>query len=251
MTHDARGAEGALISLLGGVLFAAKDPVVVAQHLSAWISNKAPMPADDRLDPQLAETARRALDGKEAADINSWCLAGAAWVLGYRDAPDRPGWEVVLSQPQRIGLPRGVGRTTAETIVGIVGRAKHHITMSSPFIDRTATDILGPVLLDAARRGVHIVVLTQSRGASSPLEALVRAFDAAARGGLLRVHYATESQPWPHLKLVLADAMECYVGSANLTGNALMGRNLELGVLLRGDLRPINAVLDLMAGPHE
>lgn len=245
MTYSANPNDGALVALLGGVLFAAKDPLVVARDLGAWISNRALMPTHHRLDPQLAETARRALDGMPAEDINGWCLAGAAWVLGYRRAPERPGWEVVLSQPQRIDLPKGVGRTTAETIVGIVGRAKHHITMSSPFIDRTAIDILGPVLLDAAGRGVHIVVFTQSRGRSSPLDALVRSFDAAGRGGFLRVHHATGSQPWPHLKLVLADALEGYVGSANLTGNALMGRNIELGVLLRGDLRAVEAVLNV------
>jgi hypothetical protein len=251
MSPAGKISESALVALIGGVLFGVKDPLVTARALSAWISNSGPMPTQDRLHPQLAETARRALDGMPAGDINGWCLAGAAWVLGYRGAPERPGWEVVLSQPQRIGLPEGVARTTAETIVGIVGRAKRHITMSSPFIDRTAIDFLAPVLLDAAGRGVHIVVLTQRRGTSSPLEPLVRAFGATGRQDFLRVHHATESQPWPHLKLVLADALEGYVGSANLTGNALMGRNLELGVLLRGDLRPIEAVLDLTTSSRE
>jgi phosphatidylserine/phosphatidylglycerophosphate/cardiolipin synthase-like enzyme len=242
-------ADDALVSLLGGALFGTKDPLVTARALSAWISKGGPVPTH-QVDPQLAETARRVLTGMNAEDIDRWCLAGAAWVLGYRAAPERPGWEVVLSQPQSSGLPKGIGRTTAETIIGIVGRAKQHITMSSPFIDRAAIDILTPVLLDAAGRGVQIVVSTQRRGSVSPLDPLTDVFDAAGRLSLLRIHHATDAQPWPHLKVVLADARECYLGSANLTGNALLGRNLELGVLLRGDLRPIGAVFEAPSAPE-
>lgn len=249
MTQGGPVRDAALAALLGGVLFGAKDPLATARALSTWISGAAQMPPSEGPDPQLAETARRVVAGMAPEEVERWCLAGAAWVLGYRAAPARPGWEVVLSQPQALALPTGVARTTGETIIGILGRATERIAIASPFIDREAIDILTPVLLDAAGRDVRILLLTQRREAVSPVDGLVRAFHDAGRRSQLRVHHATESQPWPHLKLVLADDREGYVGSANLTGNALKGRNLELGVILRGDLAPIERVLILSAGP--
>lgn len=249
MTEGGPARDAALVALLGGVLFAAKDPLATAHALSAWISNGASALPPEGPNPQLSETARRVVKGMAPGEVERWCLAGAAWVLGYRAAPARPGWEVVLSQPRALALPTGVGRTTGETIIGIVGRATERITIASPYIDREAIDILTPVLLDAVGRDVRILLLTQRRDAVSPVERLIRAFQAAGKLAQLRVHHATESQPWPHLKLVLADAREGYVGSANLTGNALKGRNLELGVMLRGDLTPVVAVIDASALP--
>src|SRR5262249_45304224 len=53
--------------------------------------------------------------------------------------------------------------------------------------------------------------------------------------------------PWPHLKVVTVDGSAAYVGSANLTGPGLVGRNLELGVLVRGpQVRSIERTLDVI-----
>jgi phosphatidylserine/phosphatidylglycerophosphate/cardiolipin synthase-like enzyme len=52
--------------------------------------------------------------------------------------------------------------------------------------------------------------------------------------------------PFSHLKVVVADDAAAYISSANLTDAALAGRNLELGVLVRGgQVAVINALLDL------
>ena len=50
-----------------------------------------------------------------------------------------------------------------------------------------------------------------------------------------RVVHMSPEAPFGHLKVVTADAVTAYVGSANMTAAALLGRNIELGVLLTGD----------------
>jgi phosphatidylserine/phosphatidylglycerophosphate/cardiolipin synthase-like enzyme len=53
-------------------------------------------------------------------------------------------------------------------------------------------------------------------------------------------------QPFAHLKVLVTDGSSGYIGSANITGAALAGRNLELGVLVRGrQVGIIDRVLDL------
>jgi phosphatidylserine/phosphatidylglycerophosphate/cardiolipin synthase-like enzyme len=240
----ARPGDAALITLIGGVLFGTSDPLSTGRAIATWIADGTALPTEARPDDQLLETARRALVGRPREEIIRWCDAGAAWVLGYRSAPQRPGWDVVISQPRALHLPEGIVRTTGETVVAIVSHAHERIAIASPFIDREAIDVLLPPLLAAAERGVDILVLTQRTTGPSPLE---RVKDAFAQRGLharLRVHQAIDPQPWPHMKVVVGDVNEGYIGSANMTGNALLGRNLELGVFLRGDLTPILRVFD-------
>ena len=50
----------------------------------------------------------------------------------------------------------------------------------------------------------------------------------------VRVRYFDVDGPWAHLKVLVSDSASAYVGSANLTGPAIGGANLELGVLVGG-----------------
>ena len=59
----------------------------------------------------------------------------------------------------------------------------------------------------------------------------------------------SDTGPWPHLKVVAIDGTRAYIGSANMTGRALEGRNLELGVLVTGPrVAQIETVVDSVAG---
>lgn len=234
-------------ALLGGVLFGAADPMAAAAHLAAWIVDRTPMPAEHRPDWQLCQTAAMILRDLPGAEVEAWCRCGAAWVLGYRASPPRPGWEPVISQPAALALPSGIARTTGETVIGLIGRAQYRIRIASPFIDREAIEALTVPLLAAADRGVRTSIVTQREDARGVLVGLVDAFTRAGRAAHIGIRQVVEPHPWPHLKVVAVDGVEGYIGSANLTGNALLGRNLELGVLLRGDLTPIENVLAVVA----
>jgi phosphatidylserine/phosphatidylglycerophosphate/cardiolipin synthase-like enzyme len=49
---------------------------------------------------------------------------------------------------------------------------------------------------------------------------------------------------------MVVDAKAAYIGSANITAAGLAGRNLELGVLVRGDqVAVIDKILDLYQQP--
>ena len=61
-----------------------------------------------------------------------------------------------------------------------------------------------------------------------------------------RVSHLSEDAPWAHLKVLTADSIAAYIGSANVTGAGMAGPNLELGVLVRGStVVVVERVLDL------
>jgi phosphatidylserine/phosphatidylglycerophosphate/cardiolipin synthase-like enzyme len=141
-------------------------------------------------------------------------------------------------------MPAGINRSTGETVIALIDGAADRIAIASPFIDAEAIGILIAPLLAAAERGVSVTLITQQVEKVLAVRRLAGAFSERGLEARLRVHHALPTQPWPHIKLVLVDARVAYVGSANLTGNALMGRNLELGVLVEGDVSALGAVLD-------
>jgi phosphatidylserine/phosphatidylglycerophosphate/cardiolipin synthase-like enzyme len=58
--------------------------------------------------------------------------------------------------------------------------------------------------------------------------------------------YAVADAPFAHLKVMVVDVSAAYIGSANITAAGLGGRNLELGVLVRGtQVTVIGSILDL------
>ena len=63
---------------------------------------------------------------------------------------------------------------------------------------------------------------------------------------------ATSDGPFSHLKVMVVDSSSAYVGSANLTAAGLGGRNLELGVVVRGRrVRVIETILDTYEGSED
>jgi phosphatidylserine/phosphatidylglycerophosphate/cardiolipin synthase-like enzyme len=146
-------------------------------------------------------------------------------------------------------LPPGVRRGTAETLTGLINGARRKIRIAAPFVDDVGVGYLVGPLAAATARGVSIELIVS--GASEWLDRALGALqDGMAREGdwsRVAVLKVTDPLPWPHLKVVTVDGVAAYVGSANITGPGLAGRNLELGVLVRGQqVSTIERTLDLI-----
>lgn len=238
------------VDLVAGVLFDAPDPDASARVLVTLLLTDGVDAALARragFEPVLVESLRRHLL-RDRQSIEVACARGAAWVRGRRSAerPDR--WEVVASLPNVMSLPPGLRRTTGETLIGLVTGAESTLRIVAPYVDEAGLGFLSDAIVAASQRRVSVEVFEPrwsgpAEWAMSRLEAQVR-----AAGDIRRLHRVRSvvDAPFSHLKVVVADDTAAYIGSANLTDAALTGRNLELGVLVRGSqVAVVNALLDL------
>ena len=224
--------------LVGGVLVTARNP----QETAFFLKELLLQPVIDHvavlragLDPALVEALRDRMDS-EPARIEAACREGAAWVLGRRSIGFEAPWELVASLPQGTDLPSGLRRSTGETMTQIVVEATETLRLAVPFIDRSGLLFLGEALAAATARGVALEILLPTRSSNADdalaeLERLIRLEGAVKNFSTSRL---MPDSPWAHLKVLASDASVAYVGSANVTGAGLAGRNLELGVLVRG-----------------
>jgi phosphatidylserine/phosphatidylglycerophosphate/cardiolipin synthase-like enzyme len=237
--------------LVGGALFDASDPINAGAALAELLQVPDPDGAKARLrgfDPAVVRSLRRRLPA-DRASIEQACAQGSAWVLGRRSAPPGESWEAVATVPHGLrALPRGLRRTTGETLVGLTTDARERIRLSAPYVDEQGINFLSDALAAATVRGVE-VRLFDPIGWAPARAAMAALRDAVARTGdssKLRLVRASFAAPFAHLKVVVVDGRAAYVGSANVTGAGLAGRNLELGVLVRGaQVLTIEALLDL------
>ncbi len=240
--------------LVGGVLFDAPDPdasaralvtLLLPEHIDSSLARQL------GLEPVLVQSLRQRLP-RDHDSLQLACARGAAWVRGYRALARTDAWEVVASLPGTVPLPRGLRRTTAETLVALVNGCNSGLRIAAPYIDEPGLGFLGHAIVAATRREVNVEVFEprtseEARAAISGVETLVRASGDIRRFRRVR---PVQNAPFAHLKVLVADGAAAYIGSANLTDAALMGRNLELGVLVRGtQVAVINALLDLYREP--
>jgi phosphatidylserine/phosphatidylglycerophosphate/cardiolipin synthase-like enzyme len=233
--------------LVGGVLLDAPDPWHTARDLAALLTS----PRVDRraatavgLDPDLVDVLRSRFMGDHDR-IETACTLGAAWVMGRRSIVVAEPWDLVASMPAGVPLPTGLRRTTGETLVQLVTQANRTLRLVAPFIDRTGLSFLADALAAATARGVRLEVLvpTRSTHARGALEDLQQTIAQDGHDSNLRVTALRSDAPWAHLKVLASDSEAAYIGSANVTGAAIAGPNLELGILVRG---PTVAVVERM-----
>lgn len=237
--------------LVGGVLFDALDPIEAGRVLIDLLTSDRSEPARARavgLEPVLVESLRRKLPADRRA-IEMACASGAAWVMGRRSARVEATWEIVASLPSGGGpFPQGLRRTTGETMIGLATGARERIRLAAPYIDEPGIGFLAEAIAAATWRGVAVDLFDPSGW--EPARAAVAALrDAVSAGGdasHLRLVRALPDAPFAHLKVMVVDWSAAYIGSANITGAGLAGRNLELGVLVRGgQVDVIDGILDL------
>jgi phosphatidylserine/phosphatidylglycerophosphate/cardiolipin synthase-like enzyme len=143
----------------------------------------------------------------------------------------RPG--VVATSPAISEMTMPVTLTIFQQIIAA---ASKELIVASPYLDDGGAELLRPPLVHAARRGVHMRLLTRETarrelGRTRGLEVL-----HAVMGNLLHVrdyHFEVDGRQHTslHAKLLMADDVVGYVGSAELRRNAL-ANNFELGVVL-------------------
>lgn len=236
--------------LAGGALADAPDPRRAARDLAQLliapqVNRRAASNAG--LDADLVDVLH-ARFGDDPSRIHSVCDQGAAWVLGRRSSASADMWEVVASLPGGVALPRGLRRTTGETMIGLASNAEQRIRLAAPYVDQSGIGFLTDSLVAATRRGVAVELFDPrswepARAATAALTEAIMAHGDASRFRLLR---STPDAPFAHLKVMVVDGSAAYIGSANITAAGLAGRNLELGVLVRGDgVSVIDRILDL------
>jgi phosphatidylserine/phosphatidylglycerophosphate/cardiolipin synthase-like enzyme len=236
--------------LVGGVLVDAADPRSAARKLAQLLVG----PRTDRsvvsgsgLDPDLIDVLHARFD-RDPERVHSACDQGAAWVLGRRSPVSQDTWEVVASLPVGVALPRGLTRTTGETMISLASNARQRIRIAAPYVDEAGIGFLTDSIVAASRRGILVELFDPrswepARAAAAALSQAVASHGDSTRFRLLRM---TPDAPFAHLKVMAVDASVAYIGSANITAAGLAGRNLELGVRVRGArVAVIDRILDL------
>ena len=143
---------------------------------------------------------------------------------------------------------------TAAVVSAVAAGARSSLTIAAPFLATVALDALIPParrVLDASGT-VTVITRALSSRSPEPARANIAAVDAlrhtaAGRPGRLRISSWEEDGLGVHLKAVVADDADAYLGSANLTGPGQVG-HAEAGVRLPPRLaRPLAEWLRLLA----
>ncbi len=226
--------------LVGGVLDGSPDPRASAQDLAALlVAARVDRGAATRagLHPDLVGVLRARL-GSDPDRVEAVCREGAAWVLGRRSVANGEPWDLVASLPGGTALPAGLHRTTGETLVQLVVQATSTLRLVAPFMDQPGLSFIGDALAAATIRGVHLEILlpTRSTHADDALQDLTATIARSGDPANFTVSRLRYDAPWAHLKVLTSDSSSAYIGSANVTGAGIAGHNLELGVLVRGQM---------------
>jgi len=236
--------------LVGGVLYDAADPEAAAVALVRLLTSPDTDPRHARdigLEPALIEALRHALP-RNPCDIELACIRGAAWVLGRRSVAHHESWELVASLPPETSLPSGLRRTTAESLISLVSTAEYSIRFAAPYVDQAGLGVVTEAIAVATQRGVEVELFEPAgwKPSTGAIAELHRQVDLMGDPTRLKAKHMKADAPWAHLKVVVADRSMAYIGSANMTGAGLAGRNLELGVLVRGPgVATIDSILNL------
>lgn len=238
--------------LIGGALVGHPDPRSAARTLASLLVSDETDDAEairSGLDPELVRVLRIRLGGP-GQQLEQACQEGAAWVLGRRSVALAHPWELVATLPSSAALPPGLRHTTGETMTHLIVGATMSIRVASPFIERVGLSYLADALAAATARGVELEVLIPDRSTHAA-EALAELTRVLRREGDLtrfRTISLDVDAPWAHLKVVTRDRDAAYIGSANVTSAGIGGRNLELGILVRGPaVETVHALLDMFA----
>jgi phosphatidylserine/phosphatidylglycerophosphate/cardiolipin synthase-like enzyme len=217
--------------IVGGVLFDADDPVEAGQVLFDLLTSDridATRARAASLEPVLVESLKRKLPSDRPA-IELACAMGVAWVIGRRSSRMEETWEVVASVPTggSGALPRGLRRTTGETMIGLASTAHRRIRLAAPYVDERGIGFVAEAIAAATRRGVMVDLFDPANW--EPARAAMAALrDAVTAGGdpsRLELVRASPDAPFAHLKVMVVDGAAAYIGSANITAAGLAGRN--------------------------
>lgn len=225
------------VALVGSILDGCADLPVAREVLTAALLTSEMSPKDLRdvgLDPKMVVLLSSIVTDRDR--IARMCELGEAWAMGRRSRPPEGAWEPVLTGSPGSALPIGIRRGTAETLSSMIVAARESVRIVAPFVDEPGMRLLVGPIAAASTRGVSVLLVMPNRNEWSRAALRVLAASVTEDGDPSRVTVGAPdgAGPWPHLKVVAVDGVSAYIGSANMTGRALEGRNLELGVLVTG-----------------
>jgi phosphatidylserine/phosphatidylglycerophosphate/cardiolipin synthase-like enzyme len=241
------GRDTDLVSRLAAPLWARSGRKITVDDL-AWTRALGGESAPQVVWGALAECAGSSnpemrLDPECIAGLCSALLSPAAVASAEPNRPNNsPGLVWTLPSTHAANASRGL--SYRDTIIELVCRSLERLILVAPFIDAAGIGSILTPLLSAMLRGVRVDLLTHdalnlSSFTSRAIEELRR--EAERIRGRLTVYSADagsgrdrQTHPLLHSKLVVRDASEVIVGSANLTSHALAS-NFEAGVLLGRD----------------
>lgn len=163
-------------------------------------------------------------------EIDFALAVGAAWLDGRRSRGEsRPQlWEPVVSG--RDLDAQEFPRLTGETLIGLIGRASREVLIVTGYLDPLGAKSLLPSLKAASNRGASIEI-----GALSDLvrDDALDLLENELHGDGVRFARLNRDAGFPHLKVLVIDSRQAYLGSANFTHPG-MSDNVELGALVEG-----------------
>jgi len=128
------------------------------------------------------------------------------------------------------------------SLLELIRSAENTLVLMSPFLSEDAYDRLRPALITAAENGADITLITRylTYGDENYNREFVRAvLDNDRLAHQVTAYEYIDDSTWItfHAKVVIADGVRAYLGTANLTHKGL-GSNLELGVMFYDDTAP-------------
>lgn len=156
-------------------------------------------------------------------------------------APE-PENTIVATIPDDDALDAWMFEALHSNLLELIRFAEDTLVLMSPFLSVDAYDRLRPALITAADNGADITLITRylTYGDENYNREFVRAVldDDRLSRHVTAYEYIDDSTWTPfHAKVVIADGIRAYLGTANLTHKGL-GSNLELGVMFRDETAP-------------
>lgn len=164
-------------------------------------------------------------------------FVGARLVTAQDDPPENT---VVATIPyDDSSLDPGMFEPLHGNLLELIRSAEDDLVLMSPFLSERAYERLRPALHTAADNGADITLITRylTYGEEDYNRQFVRVVRDDARLAPQTATYEyIDDDTWTtfHAKIVIADGVRAYLGTANLTHRGL-GDNLELGVIFRDE----------------
>jgi phosphatidylserine/phosphatidylglycerophosphate/cardiolipin synthase-like enzyme len=154
----------------------------------------------------------------------------------------RPGSAVTLDKElAESGWQTPHPEETDESMADLIAGAARTIVVMTPFLDVRGSVIL-KTLLDRAQNDVQVTIILRNLGRPERKDYPVGfplILDWLRKRHVAVFDYSLENSPGApietfHAKLLIADGVRAYVGSANMTG-ASFESSMEMGVILSGE----------------
>lgn len=239
---------------LAGLVAATADPAATCAALLAAAGTGTPDAAmqviggGDLVRPALRYAGLLDADGRWTPDARDRLLRLEGAVAVMVSGVDR--WLPVMTVPAylRGALPGGRVDETFPAIRDLIAGAGRRVVMASPFLDAGFEQLIPAITRFLVNGGQFLLITRDLVNPASPNARVVAVLRAAcASNRNLEVVSWEEEGLGLHMKALVADARQAYVGSANFTWGGL-GQHAELGIRLEGPaVAEIEHLLDGLA----